>query len=263
MILAWIIHFIIFAYFECGTGKSQNRCDIMHYKHCCNPHIYNKCFEKCHQWAALNCFRDRAQRDQVVISRSIGVQVINRYVDIHKKSRNEGIMKAKGSSTDEECGTLSTEFIPCVQKELADQIFYDCCKLYTEPDCHELCRYEVNRNVAQSLLLKIFRDKKCPVDNIPVVLYCASQNRDNRLCCRQYGLTSRMPSVNRRCLRMCDPYRFDIPVLRENDLLCLSHWDIIMYCHHAGLSEVTDSHPSTEFIHVRHLSYDVGERISV
>lgn len=38
--------FIIFAFFECATGKPGNRCDIMHYEHCCNPPIYNKCFEK-------------------------------------------------------------------------------------------------------------------------------------------------------------------------------------------------------------------------
>ncbi|KAM3717001.1 hypothetical protein ACO02O_01113 [Dirofilaria immitis] len=51
------------------------------------------------------------------------------------------------------CGTLNTEFVPCIQKEIPDQIFYDCCKLYVESaECHELCRYGTNRDVAQSFI---------------------------------------------------------------------------------------------------------------
>ncbi|KAL3985762.1 DB module family protein [Acanthocheilonema viteae] len=217
MISVWIIHFIVFAYFEYGVGKFRSRCDIMHYIHCCNPLIYNKCFEKCHYWAARNCFRDRAQHEQVITD-WVDVSAIKR-----KNDRNE------------ECGTVNAEFTPCVQKEIADQIFYDCCKLYVEPECHELCRYEANHEVAQSLLLETFRKKKCPVNNIPAILYCASQNRDNRLCCRQFGLISTKFGTTRRCLRMCDPYRFDIPILQEYDFVCLNNWDIIMYCHHGGL----------------------------
>ncbi|CAG9536124.1 unnamed protein product [Cercopithifilaria johnstoni] len=204
----------------------------MHHKHCCSPLIYNKCFEKvpfsyfkldaidpnkCHYWAARNCFRDRIQSEQVAMD-SVDGSTIN-----HDNNGNE------------ECGTLNAEFAPCVQKEIADQIFYDCCNLYVEPECHELCRYEANHEVAQLLLLKVLRKKKCSVNNIPAILYCASQNRDNRLCCRQFGLTSSKLSVGRRCLRMCDPYRFDIPVLQEYDFFCLNNWHIIMYCHHGGL----------------------------
>ncbi|VDK75854.1 unnamed protein product [Onchocerca ochengi] len=161
------------------------------------------------------------------------VPVIN-----HKSSRNEVSDKTKGTSINEECGTFNAKFAPCVQKEIADQIFHDCCKLYVEPECHELCQYETNRDVAQLLvaLLEIFREKKCPVDNISAVLYCASQNRDNRLCCRKFGLISLKLDISRRCLRMCDPHRFDITVLREYDFVCLNNWDIIMYCHHGGLS---------------------------
>uniref|UniRef100_A0A1I7VUQ4 DB domain-containing protein n=1 Tax=Loa loa TaxID=7209 RepID=A0A1I7VUQ4_LOALO len=133
------------------------------------------------------------------------------------------------------CGTVDAEFAPCVQKEIADQIFYDCCKLYIKPECHELCRYETNRDMAQLLLLEIFHTKKCSLDNVPAVLYCASQNRDNRLCCRQFGLTSGKLGVRREFLRMCDPFHFYIPMLRDYDFVCLSNWNIIMYCHHGGL----------------------------
>uniref|UniRef100_A0AAF5PTG7 Domain of unknown function DB domain-containing protein n=1 Tax=Wuchereria bancrofti TaxID=6293 RepID=A0AAF5PTG7_WUCBA len=167
MISVWIIHFVIFTYFGYGIGKSRNRCDIMHHKHCCNPFIYNICFEK-------------------------------------------------------ECGTVNAEFAPCIQKEIADQIFYDCCKLYVESKCHELCRYETNRDVAQSLLLETFHKKKCSLDNISSILYC-------------FGLTSPKSGTGRRCLQMCDPYRLDIPILRKDYFICLSNWDIIMYCHHGGL----------------------------
>uniref|UniRef100_A0A0R3S526 DB domain-containing protein n=1 Tax=Elaeophora elaphi TaxID=1147741 RepID=A0A0R3S526_9BILA len=160
---------------------------------------------------------------------SVDVSIIN-----HKSGRNEISDELKRISINEECGTVNTEFAPCVQKEIADQIFYDCCKLYVEPECHELCRYEVNHDVAQSLLLETFR-KKCPVDNIPAILYCASQNRDSRLCCRQFGLTSSKLGVSRRCLWMCDPYRFNIPILQEYDFVCLNYWALIMYCHHGGL----------------------------
>ncbi|VDN95664.1 unnamed protein product [Brugia pahangi] len=134
-----------------------------------------------------------------------------------------------------ECGTVSAEFAPCIQKEIADQIFYDCCKLYVESKCHELCQYETNRDVAQSLLLETFHKKKCSLDSISSILYCASQNRDNRLCCKQFGLTSPKSGISRRCLQMCDPYRLNILTLRKDYFVCLSNWDIIMYCHHGGL----------------------------
>ncbi|VDO24262.1 unnamed protein product [Onchocerca flexuosa] len=236
MIFVWIIHFMISAKFQCEAAKTRDRCDIMHQKHCCNPFIYNNCFHKCHKWAALNCFQDRAQYDQVVTTKDlINVKVPFVPVINHKSGRNEVSDKAKGTSINEECGTFNAEFAPCVQKEIADQIFHDCCKLYVEPECHELCQYETNRDVAQSLLLEIFRKKKCPVDNISAVLHCASQNRDNRLCCRKFGLISPELGFSRRCLQMCDPYRFGITVLREYDFVCLNDWDIIMYCHHGGL----------------------------
>ncbi|KAK6108557.1 DB module family protein [Brugia pahangi] len=179
----------------------------MHHKHCCNPFIYNICFEKCHRWATLNCFRNIARHDQSF----------------------EDLIDVK------ECGTVSAEFAPCIQKEIADQIFYDCCKLYVESKCHELCQYETNRDVAQSLLLETFHKKKCSLDSISSILYCASQNRDNRLCCKQFGLTSPKSGISRRCLQMCDPYRLNILTLRKDYFVCLSNWDIIMYCHHGGL----------------------------
>ncbi|MCP9264676.1 hypothetical protein DINM_022815 [Dirofilaria immitis] len=117
--------------------------------------------------------------------------------------------------SDNKCGTLNTEFVPCIQKEIPDQIFYDCCKLYVESaECHELCRYGTNRD-----LLEILREKKCFVNNISSVLHCASQNRDNLLYCRQFGLTLSGFGIGRRCLRMCDPYRFDIHVLRKYDFV--------------------------------------------
>ncbi|VDN38547.1 unnamed protein product [Gongylonema pulchrum] len=83
--------------------------------------------------------------------------------------------------------------------------------------------------------MKTFRSKGCSMDNLSAVLFCASQNRDNRLCCRQFGLASPELGAGRRCLRMCDPYRFNIRILYGIDLVCLGNWDIIMYCHHGGL----------------------------
>ncbi|VDK46442.1 unnamed protein product [Gongylonema pulchrum] len=56
-----------------------------------------------------------------------------------------------------ECGTIDAEFAPCVGKKTADQLFYDCCKLYIEPECHDLCQYEVDRDAAQSLVQSVFR----------------------------------------------------------------------------------------------------------
>ncbi|VDN06393.1 unnamed protein product [Thelazia callipaeda] len=215
MMHVWLVQIIAFAFFENGLGEFRSRCNILHYKHCCNPTIYNICFDKCHFWAAQNCFSGiKTQLDSVLSNPVHAREVLS-------------VLK--------ECGTLDSEFIPCIHKETADRIFYDCCQLYIEPECHDLCRYEIKQSVAHSTLMKIIRAKKCPIKSIFAILYCASQNRDNRLCCRQFGLASPKLNVGKRCLRMCDPYQYDMSRLQEDDIFCLNFWDIIMFCHYAGL----------------------------
>uniref|UniRef100_A0A914VIL6 Domain of unknown function DB domain-containing protein n=1 Tax=Plectus sambesii TaxID=2011161 RepID=A0A914VIL6_9BILA len=100
------------------------------------------------------------------------------------------------------------------------------------------------------------------LENTNQLLYCASQNHNNRQCCTDLGLADPILQVGDHCLRMCDVsfrewrWRSDplqqhwetgrvswegkkhsIDNLSRQDLVCLANWNVIMYCHHGGLKE--------------------------
>lgn len=112
-------------------------------------------------------------------------------------------------------------------------------------------------------MIDVVRKDGCGLENMNLILYCASQNHNNRQCCMDRGLADPILQAGDRCVRMCDisfrEWRWEpaaipahgwengrvfqegktrtIGALSQQDLVCLANWNVIMYCHHGGLKE--------------------------
>ncbi|TKR58809.1 hypothetical protein L596_030208 [Steinernema carpocapsae] len=133
------------------------------------------------------------------------------------------------------CGTAESEFAPCVTKERADNLFKQCCKQYVPPGCQSLCQYETDEVTARNILMQAIKTEKCDLKHTSAILFCASQNQDNRKCCEHLNLTDAKLGVGDRCLRFCDPAGEGINTISRSDVTCLFNWNVLMYCHHAGI----------------------------
>ncbi|KAK6760456.1 hypothetical protein RB195_021792 [Necator americanus] len=136
------------------------------------------------------------------------------------------------------CGTVERNYQPCTSKLIANKLFKACCDLYVPEECHFMCTYEIDQSKTRSMLLQLVKQKKCSMRYLSSILYCASQNRDNRRCCEDLDLNATQLQVGSRCLRMCDPSGTAIERLTKEDVTCLYNWNVIMYCHHAGIREM-------------------------
>ncbi|KAI6205543.1 DB domain-containing protein [Aphelenchoides besseyi] len=123
---------------------------------------------------------------------------------------------------DPRCGTAETDYAPCVEQEKADALFQHCCRQYAPEGCLPLCQYETDELKARNL-------------HISTVLYCASQNQDNKACCSHLNLADSKLGVGNRCLRFCDPSGETISSISRADVSCLFNWNILTYCHRSGL----------------------------
>ncbi len=47
------------------------------------------------------------------------------------------------------CGTLASNYIPCIESVQANQIFSSCCEQFVDRECQHLCRYETRDIVAR------------------------------------------------------------------------------------------------------------------
>ncbi|VDN07342.1 unnamed protein product [Thelazia callipaeda] len=133
------------------------------------------------------------------------------------------------------CGSPETDYSPCVAKNRADLVFRQCCQLYVPEECHDLCQYETEEIAARNLLLKTTESGKCDLKHISAVLYCASQNQDNRKCCEHLNLADSKLGVGNRCLRFCDPAGQGINAISRTDVTCLYNWNVLLYCHQSGI----------------------------
>lgn len=50
------------------------------------------------------------------------------------------------------CGTIETDYLPCMTREKADSIFSHCCSQYVPQGCHSLCQYESDELTARNLV---------------------------------------------------------------------------------------------------------------
>ncbi|KAM3727380.1 Histone acetyltransferase KAT2A [Dirofilaria immitis] len=135
----------------------------------------------------------------------------------------------------DDCGTAETDYTPCIIRSRADVLFRQCCQLYVPEDCHDLCQYENDEILARNLLMKIIVSRKCGLKYISAILYCASQNQDNRKCCEHLNLSDGKLGVGDRCLRFCDPAGQGINAISKSDATCLYNLNVILYCHQSGI----------------------------
>uniref|UniRef100_A0A1I7VPE5 DB domain-containing protein n=1 Tax=Loa loa TaxID=7209 RepID=A0A1I7VPE5_LOALO len=103
-----------------------------------------------------------------------------------------------------------------------------------------MCQQESSRRTIPPMLRTIRTRRmpyliKCGLKHISAVLYCASQNQDNRKCCNHLNLADSKLGVGDRCLRFCDPAGQGINAISRNDATCLFNLNVIFYCHQSGI----------------------------
>ncbi|KAI1730461.1 DB module domain-containing protein [Ditylenchus destructor] len=135
------------------------------------------------------------------------------------------------------CGTAEMNYYPCTSKSVANKLFSSCCELYLPPECHFMCSYETDQAKAKEMLVAMTRSE-CSFKYLSSILYCASQNRDNRQCCADLDLNASQLMVGSRCLRFCDPSGVSIGKITKEDVTCMYNWNVMMYCHHSGIREM-------------------------
>ncbi|KAF8383556.1 hypothetical protein PRIPAC_72698 [Pristionchus pacificus] len=109
------------------------------------------------------------------------------------------------------CGTAEKNYQPCTTRGIADKLFK---------------------------LIDLVTKQQCSLKHLSTILFCASQNRDNRKCCASLDLNAPQLQVGSRCLRLCDPSGTAMERVTKDDVTCLYNWNVVMYCHHAGIREM-------------------------
>lgn len=141
-----------------------------------------------------------------------------------------------------ECGTEKSNppFSPCLSRKSADDVFLSCCQQQLPSNCHSLCTYEHREHVAAETLIQAIQQEHCDMKYLSSLLYCANQNRDNRACCSHLGMSNPELGVGDRCLRMCNiaPSGDRVSSVEKEDLVCLSNWNVVMYCARGGLRTI-------------------------
>uniref|UniRef100_A0A7E4UUZ5 DB domain-containing protein n=1 Tax=Panagrellus redivivus TaxID=6233 RepID=A0A7E4UUZ5_PANRE len=134
------------------------------------------------------------------------------------------------------CGTAESDYAPCLSRERADSLFSQCCELHAPAGCRSLCTYESDEATARNALMEAVESGKCKLREVSSILYCASQNQDNKACCAHLGLADPRLNVGDRCLRFCDPAGENgITSITRKDVVCLFNWNVISYCAHSGI----------------------------
>uniref|UniRef100_A0A0R3S4X4 DB domain-containing protein n=1 Tax=Elaeophora elaphi TaxID=1147741 RepID=A0A0R3S4X4_9BILA len=141
----------------------------------------------------------------------------------------------RGEQGKEKCGQPETDYSPCVARIRADVLFRQCCQVYVPEGCHDLCQYETEEISSRNLLMRAITSRRCGLKHISAVLYCASQNQDNRKCCEHLNLADSQLGVGDRCLRFCDPAGQGINAISKSDATCLFNLNVILYCHQSGI----------------------------
>ncbi|VDN01789.1 unnamed protein product [Thelazia callipaeda] len=164
------------------------------------------------------------------------------YGDYIHLNQRYPITEVTDSNALSDCGQESSRppFSPCLSRKLVDELFLTCCKQHVPTNCHSLCTYEHREYVAAEMLIQAIQHDVCDLKYLSNILYCANRNRDNRHCCQFLGLASYELGVGDRCLRMCNIAQSGdrIGTVEKNDLVCLSNWNVLMYCARAGLRTI-------------------------
>ncbi|KAK5967230.1 DB module [Trichostrongylus colubriformis] len=195
--------FVSFLLVPVVTSSSTNCQGLLH-EECCSSKLHHECVSKhCMGWISNHCPWRRPT-------------LFNDEREVRRSPSQEAL-----------CGTREHNYKPCTSKLIADKLFKSCCDMYVPEECHFMCNYEATQSRARQILRYLSS-----------ILYCASQNRDNRKCCADLDLNATQLQVGSRCLRMCDPSGSALERMTKEDVTCLYNWNVIMYCHHAGIREM-------------------------
>lgn len=164
------------------------------------------------------------------------------YGDYIHLNQRYPITEDSDSNLSTDCGveTSRPPYSPCLSRKLVDELFLACCQQHVPSNCHSLCTYEHREHVAAETLIQAIQQDVCDLKYLSNILYCANRNRDNRKCCQFLGMAQPELGVGDRCLRMCNIAQSGdrIGTLEKNDLVCLSNWNVLMYCARAGLRTI-------------------------
>ncbi|VDK49452.1 unnamed protein product [Anisakis simplex] len=136
-----------------------------------------------------------------------------------------------------DCGNAATEWKPCIERKIADQVFGSCCDRFIPPECRGLCIYENNPIEARVVLMHTIQPSRCRLYKyLSSIVHCAAQTHDNTQCCKDMGVND----IGNQCLQMCKPQAnprqlWGFKSLRKDLVVCLAKWDQIMQCHQSGL----------------------------
>ncbi|CAO4382819.1 unnamed protein product [Caenorhabditis nigoni] len=210
---------IVFLVTLASVLATDKKCPPVKKGACCTSPITPGCRlpRQCYKYIMANC----PDRKIAVFSRKVG------------NDRRSAPRKLLGK-----CGAAEVNYQPCTSKGIANKLFLACCQLYVPEECHHMCVYETDQSVTRNMLTNMRKDTQCRIKHLSSILYCASQNRDNRKCCLDLDLNAPQLQVGSRCLRMCDPSGTSIDRITKEDVTCLYNWNVIMYCHHAGIREM-------------------------
>uniref|UniRef100_A0A915Q2F4 Domain of unknown function DB domain-containing protein n=1 Tax=Setaria digitata TaxID=48799 RepID=A0A915Q2F4_9BILA len=213
---------------EKENGLQLKQCPYIPTTGCCSMRWTLDCIPKhCYKYILANC----SDRKNLMFKRSMMKQRDGADLRRSPNSAFHGHLLPA-------CGTAELDYKPCTSRSVADKLFQACCSIYVPKECRSMCVYETEQNATRELLISILREKMCGLEYLSSILYCASQNRDNRKCCIHLNLNDSQLQVGSRCLRMCDPTGTAIEQITKEDATCLYNWNVIMYCHHSGIREM-------------------------
>lgn len=162
--------------------------------------------------------------------------------DYGRLNQQYPITEVSDADLTSDCGTESSRppYSPCLSRKIVDDQFLSCCQQHVPSNCHSLCSYEHREHVAAETLIQAVQQEQCDLKYLSNILYCANRNRDNRKCCEFLGLAASELGVGDRCLRMCNIGQSGdrVGTVEKNDLVCLSNWNVLMYCARAGLRTI-------------------------
>ncbi|KAI3415861.1 hypothetical protein GPALN_005431 [Globodera pallida] len=120
----------------------------------------------------------------------------------HKRMNEFGRIGGGGRTLEENPSRKDEEGKDFTPLEVSpDVLFLECCQSWSLPrSCLLKCSY--TNYTAEMLRSMFFRSDECPIESASIIHFCASQNLDHSLCCRQNGiLTTRS---GEKCMIFCE-----------------------------------------------------------
>ncbi|KAI6205510.1 DB domain-containing protein [Aphelenchoides besseyi] len=202
------------------ADKPRSDCPVVAVTECCQQVWSRNCPQPhCYKPIVQNC----PERKSLVFSANA--------------SEVKDLRRAPQKTQEPKCGTAEFNYAPCTSIGIANNLFKSCCELYVPPECHAFCNYETGQQEAKNLMIQM-SNSKCHFKHLSSIFYCASQNRDNKQCCTDLGLSDPALMVGSRCLRFCDPSGTSIGRITKEDVTCLFNLGVINFCHRSGIREM-------------------------